>query len=153
MALPNSPVAGRPEFRSGRALTALVRGRTMMHMAKVMVIDDSEVMRRYLRKVLSGSHEVEEWMPPSAMEIAEHVLASAPDLIITDYQMPGCSGATIARMVLKAKPGLPVIVVTAIRDDEIAASLRKFQVVAILYKPVTREVLLAAVDQALKGPA
>jgi len=122
-------------------------------MAKVMVIDDSEVMRRYLRKILGDLHEVEEWMPPSAMEIAEHILASAPDVIITDYQMPGCSGATVARMVLKAKPGLPVIVVTAIRDDEVAATLRKFQVAKILYKPVTREALLAALAGALAAPA
>ena len=119
-------------------------------MAKVMVIDDSEVMRRYLRKVLGETHEVEEWMPASAMEIAEHVGASAPDLVITDYQMPGCSGATIARMILKSRPGLPVIVVTAIRDDEVAVTLRKFQVVEILYKPVSREVLLAAVAKALQ---
>jgi DNA-binding NtrC family response regulator len=122
-------------------------------MAKVMVIDDSEVMRRYLRKALGDVHEVEEWMPPSAMEIAGHIEESAPDLIITDYQMPGCSGATVARMVLKAKPGLPVIVVTAIRDDEVAATLRKFQVVDILYKPVSREVILAAVAKAIKPPA
>jgi two-component system chemotaxis response regulator CheY len=118
-------------------------------MAKVMVIDDSEVMRRYLRKALGDAHEVEEWMPPSAMDIAPHLEESAPDLIITDYQMPGCSGATVARMVLKAKPGLPVIVVTAIRDDEVAATLRKFQVVEILYKPVSREILLAAVARRL----
>ena len=119
-------------------------------MAKVMVIDDSEVMRRYLRRILGDVHEIEEWMPATAMEIADHVAASAPDLVLTDYQMPGCSGATVARMVLKAKPGLPVIVVTAIRDDEVAEALRKLKVVAIIYKPVAKEALLAAVAKALK---
>ena len=120
-------------------------------MAKVLVIDDSRVMNLYLRRVLEGRHVVEEWLPPSAMEIGEHILASAPDVVLTDYQMPGCSGATVARMVLKARPGLPVIVITASRDEDVAATLRKFQVVDILHKPVGADAVLAAVDRALAG--
>jgi two-component system nitrogen regulation response regulator GlnG len=122
-------------------------------MAKVLVIDDSQVMRLYIRRVLEGRHAVEEWLPPSAMEIAEKIQESAPDLVLTDYLMPGCSGATVARMVLKARPGLPVIVITSNRDEDVAATLRKFQVAEILHKPVTPETLLAAVDRALAKPA
>ena len=123
-----------------------------MNMAKVLVIDDSRVMCLYLQRVLRGHYTVEEWMPPSAMEIGEYILASAPDLVLTDYQMPGCSGATVARMVMKTKPGLPVIVLTANRDEDVAATLMKFQVVAILHKPVTAETLLAAVGKAIGAP-
>jgi DNA-binding NtrC family response regulator len=123
----------------------------MNTMAKVLVIDDSRVMCLYLRRVLEPHYSIEEWLPPSAMEIGEHILKSAPDLVLTDYQMPGCSGATVARMVLKAKPGLPVIVITANRDEDVAATLRKFQVADILHKPVTAETLLAAVGKAI-GP-
>lgn len=117
-----------------------------------MVIDDSRVMNRYLRRVLEGAYTVEEWLPPSAMEVAEHVQASAPDLILTDYHMPGCSGATVARMVAKASPGLPVIVLTSSRDEDIATTLRKFKVVDILYKPVSPETILDAVGRALGAP-
>ena len=120
-------------------------------MAKVLVIDDSRVMCLYLRRVLEGRYTVEEWMPPSAMEIGEYVQTSAPDLVLTDYQMPGCSGATVARMVMKARPGLPVIVLTANRDEEVALTLRKFQVVEILHKPVTAETLLVAVGKAIQA--
>jgi len=121
-------------------------------MAKVLVIDDSRVMSLYLRRVLEAQHVVEEWLPPSAMEIAEHILASAPDLVLTDYQMPGCSGATVARMVSKAKPGLPVIVITSTRDEDVAATLRKLQVACILHKPVTPQAVLEAVGKALVVP-
>jgi DNA-binding NtrC family response regulator len=120
-------------------------------MAKVMVIDDSRLMTMYLCRVLEGQYVVEAWVPPSAMEIGDHILESAPDVVLTDYQMPGCSGATVARMVLKARPGLPVIVITASRDEDVAATLRKFQVVDILHKPVAAETVLAAVEKALAG--
>ena len=118
-------------------------------MAKVLLIDDSRVMCLYLRRVLEPHYAVEEWLPPSAMEIGEHIMASTPDLVLTDYQMPGCSGATVARMVAKAIPGLPVIVLTSNREEEVAASLRKFQVVDILHKPIDAGTLLAAVAKAL----
>jgi len=118
-------------------------------MVKVLLIDDSRVMCLYLRRILEGTYAIEEWTPPSAMEIGEHILASAPDVVLTDYQMPGCSGATVARMVMKAKPGLPVIVITSNRDEDVATTLRKFQVVEILHKPVTAETVLAAVGKAI----
>jgi len=118
-------------------------------MAKVLIIDDSRVMIHYLRRVLQGPYEVEDWLPASAMEVGEHVLASGADLVLTDYLMPGCNGVTVARMVMKAKPGLPVIVLTSSRDEDVAANLRKFQVADILHKPVTPDALLAAVRKAM----
>jgi len=121
----------------------------MVIMAKVLLIDDSRVMCLYLRRVLEPHYAVEEWLPPSAMEIGEHIMESTPDLVLTDYQMPGCSGATVARMVAKAIPGLPVIVLTSNREEEVAATLRKFQVVDILHKPIEAGELLAAVAKAL----
>jgi len=118
-------------------------------MAKIWVVDDSRLMCRYLERVLAGRHTIDEWQPTSAMDIATYLLESAPDLVITDYHMPGCNGATVARMVMKARPGLPVIVITVNREDEVAETLRKFQVVEILHKPVTAAAVLEAVDRAL----
>jgi FixJ family two-component response regulator len=44
-----------------------------------------------------------------------------------------------------------VIVITASRDADVAATLRKFAVVEILHKPVGAGAVLAAVDRALAG--
>lgn len=118
-------------------------------MAKVLVIDDSRVMCLYLRRVLQGHYTMEEWIPPSAMEIGDYIRESAPDLVLTDYQMPGCNGATVARMVMKARPGLPVVVLTANRDADVAVQLKKFQVAEILHKPASAEAILAALDKAI----
>jgi len=118
--------------------------------AKILVIDDSKMMRLYLQRCLEkAGYEVEEWVPTSAMEVADHITASAPDLILCDYQMPGCNGSTVARMVFKASPKTPLVIITAFRDDEMEAGLQKFGVKQILTKPIDPEALLEVVKEAL----
>ena len=108
------------------------------------------MMRVYLRRCLEkAGYEVEEWVPLSAMEVGDYVKGSAPALIISDYQMPGCNGASLARMVQKADPNLPLLIITAFRDPEMETSLRKFGVKAVLSKPIDPETLDVAVKAAL----
>jgi len=116
----------------------------------VLVIDDSRMMRLYLQRCLSkAGYEVEGWEPMSALEIQDHLLASAPDLVLSDYQMPGCNGASVARMAHKASPGLPVLILTAFPNAEIEASLLKLGVRRVLTKPIQAEALVLAVRDAL----
>lgn len=119
-------------------------------MARILVIDDSPMMRDYMRRCLEkADHVVEEWIPLSAMEIPEKLKDSRPDLILCDYQMPGCNGASLARMVQKVEPGLPVVILTAYRDKDMEANLNKFGVKQILYKPINAETLNQAVKAIL----
>jgi DNA-binding NtrC family response regulator len=106
-------------------------------MAKVVVIDDSKMMRRFLRQHLEAEgHEVEEWTDLAAMEIPGKIHAAKPDLVISDYVMPGCNGLTVAKMVRKAQPDLAVLIITSLHDPEIAEQLHKQQVAGILQKPL-----------------
>lgn len=122
-------------------------------MPKVLVIDDNAMMRVYLRRCLEmAGYEVEDWLPLSAMEIPERITASAPDLVITDYQMAGCNGLTVVRMARKVNPQLPILVLTAFRSDEMEAGLERFGVRRILDKPITAEDLVQAVKEFLDHP-
>ena len=119
-------------------------------MARILVIDDSALLRRILRNYLeAGGHDVEDWLPLSAMEIPERLLANSVDLILTDFQMPGVNGLTVAKMAMKTVPAVPVVVLTALVDPEIETQLTKFKVRKILHKPVTAEGLRAAVAELL----
>lgn len=120
-------------------------------MAKIVVIDDSKLMRNLLRLILEqAGHDVEVWEEVTAAEIPDRISGGNPDLVITDYQMPGSNGLTVARMARKTKPGLPVIVVTASRDPSVLDALRRVNVTHILHKPIQAEDLLQAVRQALQ---
>lgn len=119
-------------------------------MARIAVIDDSRLMRKVLRSYLEqGGHSVEEWEPGAAMEIYERVQAMNPDLLLSDFQMPGANGATVAKMARKAKPNLPILVLTALRDPEVMELLKRSQVTGIINKPCSQAELLEAVAQAL----
>lgn len=120
-------------------------------MAKILVVEDSTLMKVYLRRCLeTHGYDVEDWTPMSAIEVPDKITNTVPDLVVTDYQMAGCNGATLARMVQKTSPKTPVICVTAHRDEEIAAHLNKLNVRHILYKPVNSETLAEAVKSALE---
>ncbi len=122
-------------------------------MPRVMVIDDSALMRRILRQHLEGAgFEVDDWLPLSPFEIPERIEAFNPDLVLSDYQMPGVNGASVAKMAQKARPALPVVILTALRDPEVETQLKRFGVRQILNKPIDAEHLLAAVRELL-GPS
>ena len=119
-------------------------------MVKVLVIDDMKVMRLFLRRALEKfGHEVIEWDPPAATEIADRLQAEPPDLVITDYQMPGCNGATVARMVKRVRADLPVIVLTSTRDEDVEKACLKQGADLVLHKPMSAEELGAESERIL----
>jgi DNA-binding NtrC family response regulator len=117
-------------------------------MAKILVIDDSSMMRDYLRRCLEKmGYTVEEWIPLSPMEIPDKLAESKPDLILSDYQMPGCNGLSLAKMVQRVNPDLPVVILTAYRDPDAESKLQKCGVKKTIYKPINAEML----DQVVKS--
>ncbi len=119
-------------------------------MARIIVVDDSKLMRNLLQHLLEqAGHQVEAWAEVAATEVAGRISASDPDLLITDYHMPGCNGLTVARMARKAKPDLKVVVITATHDPAILAALKSQAVNHILHKPLREEELLEVVARLL----
>lgn len=114
---------GPAESRSGLAgehpASTTANGRP----ARVVVIDDDVFVRRLLRQTL----------PTDEFEIAEAsdgdvalaiVEAQSPQLVLLDWRMPRLQGDEVLRTLKERDPKLPVIVLTADRDQRaIAESL------------------------------
>lgn len=123
-------------------------------MPKILVMDDSRMMSLYLRRCLEkAGHQVVEWTPASAAEIAAMVANLAPDLVLTDYFMQGSNGATVTRMVKQAFPAMPMLVLTAFREPEMEATLLRLGVHHVLDKPIPEGLLNLAVAEALAEAA
>jgi CheY-like chemotaxis protein len=120
-------------------------------MAKIVVVDDSKLMRHLLRRILEqAGHEVDTWEDITAAEIPDRIKDTSPDLIISDYQMPGCNGLTLVRMARKTRPELPVVMLTATHDPDVTKPLERLDVKHILHKPLQEGELMEAIRQSLE---
>ncbi len=88
---------------------------------RILVVDDNDDVRRFVRSLLEPHHEVVE--AGDGAEGLASARASLPDLVIADVMMPKLDGFELGRL-LKNDPmlaGVPVILLTARSgiDDEI----------------------------------
>lgn len=118
-------------------------------LATVLVVDDNDDMRRYLRMLLLDRYYVLEASDgQSGWKLARE---SVPDLIISDVMMPVMDGLTFCAK-LKAEPltsHIPVILLTARGSEQQQAEGLSQGADAYLTKPFSAEVLLAHIASLL----
>ena len=124
-------------------------------MAKILVVDDRAVNRRFLMQLLGYTgHQLLE--AADGAEALVLVTAEHPDLVITDVLMPTMDGYEFVRR-LRATPeigGTPVIFYTAhFREREAQDLAAKCRVAQVLTKPCDPEAVLRAVQACLDKPA
>jgi len=73
-----------------------------------------------------------------------------PDCLIVDVNMPDMTGLDLQVELLKLGAHIPIIVITATDDENIASSAKSLGAQAFLLKPVNRDALLAAIDRAVQ---
>jgi two-component system, chemotaxis family, chemotaxis protein CheY len=81
-------------------------------MAKILIIDDSALSRRYMRKILeeSGHDVIEANDGFSALEL---FTLEKPGLVMLDLTMPGINGFEVLRQLKSIRPQVRVIVASA----------------------------------------
>lgn len=115
-------------------------------MVKILVIDDSALMRQICRGHLEeAGYEVEDYLPSSVVDLAERIKESRPDLVLSDFNMPNVDGQNVARTIRRTDPKIPVIILTANRDASRDAMLQSMGVRKVLYKPIKGADLVGAV--------
>ena len=114
----------------------------------VMIVEDDEEMCRLLEEVLKE----EQYAVVTAADGEEALNRFAQieiDVLITDLMMPGIRGRELLVEVLRRRPNVPVIVITAFGSIESAVDLIKGGAYHYLSKPFRMEELLDAVAKAI----
>jgi len=119
-------------------------------MKKILIIDDDKTFRVILKEVLikEGYHLLE---APSGEKGLEIVKNEHPDLVITDFQMPGMSGLDVLQAIVKMRTGIPVIMITGFSDTENIIKAIQMGAFDYLEKPVNHSVLKSAIKVALNS--
>lgn len=63
------------------------------------------------------------------------------DLILTDYNMKGLSGLEVFEKIKEYNPQIPVVIITAVSDIELAISMMREGVYDFLVKPIKEDIL------------
>ena len=117
-------------------------------MAKLVLVEDDEVLRREL-KLLLETYGYECAAPTDFCGMPEAILRENPDLVLLDLTLPGKDGYSICRE-LRLVSRVPVIVLTS-RDTEADELLSmSFGADDFIAKPFNRQILLAHTAAVLK---
>jgi two-component system, chemotaxis family, chemotaxis protein CheY len=111
---------------------------------RILVIDDSSLVRLYYRNVLAkAGYEVEQAI--NGIEAMEKVLAQPFDLLIVDINMPRMDGFSFLRDLRRGTPdvaALPALVITTEAGDQDIHDARAAGANFYLVKPVSEAGLL-----------
>ena len=124
-------------------------------MARILIIDDDQMVLNMLRQVLEGAkHTVVE---AANGEVAMRLWREQPaDLIVTDILMPEKDGLEVIRELRRECPTVKVIALSGgsrkVHFDALDVA-RRFGAGATLEKPFELKELLAAVESVLKSKA
>lgn len=118
----------------------------------VFLVDDEETVVSVLRRILEhGGYRVRGFHDPYVAETA--IEGEPPALLITDRQMPGMDGITLARKAIEVDGDIAVMVLTGAGDVESAAESLRLGLIDYLTKPIEPDALTSAVRRALNTRA
>lgn len=124
-----------------------------MSKKRILIVDDEAVVVRVLKLVLERSgYEVES--RPNGQAALERILEQAPDVLITDIEMPRMSGEELCKQIHERFPDrdYPIFVVTSVTAMEHRVWSREIPNLVFLEKPVSARKLLMALSEYFTAP-
>ena len=106
-------------------------------MIKVLVVDDSAVMRKTISEILSSDKDIEVLAVASDPFVAAKKIAwQMPDVITLDVEMPNMDGLTFLKKIMSQKP-IPTVIISSLTQEGSKTALRalKLGAVDIITKP------------------
>ncbi len=105
---------------------SVVEARQNTSPVRILVVDDSQLMRRCLRTLLEQN---DSWRVCSeasnGREAIERAQQTAPDVIVLDFQMPEMNGLDAAKEIRRRSPDVPILMVTLHMSRQLADQARK----------------------------
>ncbi len=106
-------------------------------MIKVMIVDDSAVVRETLSQILTSDKDIEVIATAADPVIALKKLDTiTPDVITLDIEMPRMDGITFLKQVMSTKP-IPIIICSSVAENGTSNALQamEFGAVDVIVKP------------------
>ena len=120
-------------------------------MAKIMIVDDSTIMRKKIRKYFDTmGHEVIA-EACDGMDAYRKYMVNRPDLVTMDISMPVLSGLEAVDKILEKDPGAKIIMVSAIGQKPTVLEALKKGAKHYILKPIDPVQLMSVVIKVLNS--
>jgi DNA-binding NarL/FixJ family response regulator len=156
------PATSHPRVSAPPAMTAHCTKRvvrtsatlrnTVSAVIRVIVADDHPLMLESVVSRLEADPGVSVVATAAnGSEVVEKYAALTPDLVLTDFKMPGLSGAALVKRLCECDPPARVVILTAYDDQALIESGIDAGAVGYLMKSIGGSELLAQVRAAASG--
>jgi FixJ family two-component response regulator len=115
----------------------------------VFVVDDDVSVRESLELLIRKAG----WQPEtfaSAQEFLDRPRSLVPSCLVLDISLPGLNGLELQKRIAVERTDMPIIFITGCGDVPNSVQAMKAGAVEFLTKPVSNEVLLGAIREALE---
>ena len=119
--------------------------------ARLLIVDDHDLMREATRFMLEGEPDVEVVGEAvngrHALELCRQM---RPDLVLMDVRMPEMDGLSATRAIKEELPAISILLVTVYESDDYRREGASVGATGYILKDASRQQLLEAVRKALK---
>lgn len=127
------------------------RPRTKPANVRILIVDDEPSVVSFVEQTmkLAGYQTLSAPSAKAALELCD--AKGMPDLLLTDFKMPGMDGDVLAARLRQREPDLKVLYLTGFADQLFTERGALWRDEAFLEKPCTVNGLLEAVSMILSG--
>lgn len=118
---------------------------------RVLLADDHTVLREGLKQILRDEFSKIEFGDARDGTETLAQLGKPWDILVLDLNMPGIHGLELIKEVRKRAPQVPILILTMLPEEQVAARVLKAGAAGFLNKQTAPEELVAAVQKVVSG--
>jgi two-component system invasion response regulator UvrY len=146
------PRGVRPPQEDSMATLASGPKRAPFSMIRILIADDHAIVRAGLKQFIAGEKDmVVSGEAADGMQALAFVRSEGCDVVLLDISMPGKNGIDTLRQLKRARPDLPVLILSAYSEQQFAVSLLRAGASGYVSKESASEQLVAAIRTVIKG--
>lgn len=119
--------------------------------ACVFIVDDDAAVRQAVT-LLVQSLGLRAQAYASAEAFLQNYDPGSNGCLVLDLHMPGMNGVELQQELTARGVQIPVIVITAYKDDPLTVRAQEAGALTVLYKPFKQDILLRSIESALRHP-
>ena len=126
----------------------------MAEKIRVVIADDEDNYRKAIQKTLGFAQDIDVIaVCRDGQEALDACLAEAPEVLLTDINMPRLSGIELTRKLLRKEKDVNVVILTVREDDDTIFDAFRAGALGYLLKTSTPQEVIESVRLAAKGEA